>query len=161
MAATTAKPGSNGDGQNGWVEYRRLVLAELERLSSQVAMAQAQGVATQLAVSQAVNDTKQILLEKLRDTMSGIEDDYEKKIRTVETFAERRVKDLEVRHTQRIEDLKREIDKNEKNVKEAEKKLERNEKEVVGLKAKAIMLGALAGFFVAIGAVVATLYVGK
>lgn len=162
MAATTAnKTGPNGDGQNGWAEYRRLVLAELERLSSQVAAAQAAGTANQLTLSQAITDAKTTVLEKLRDTIKGVEDDYEKKIKSIENAVERKFKDLEARYNKKIEDLKKEVDKNEKDFKEAETKREKNEKDVAGLKSKMMILGGVATLLVAIAAVVATIYAGK
>lgn len=162
MAATTAsKTGPNGDGQNGWAEYRRLVLAELERLSSQVAATQATGVASQLALSQAITDAKNTIMEKLRDAIKATEDDYEKKIKVLENFVERKVKEIETRYNKKIEDIKKEVDKNEKDFKEAEKKREKNEKDVAGLKSKMVILGGIATLLVAIAAVIATIYAGK
>lgn len=151
MAATTAsKNGPNGDGQNGWTEYRRLVLAELERLSNANAANQLLGTTTQLVMTQAINDAKQTILDKLRDTMRASEEEFDKKL-----------KDLETRlHREHI-DLKKSVTKQEKDLEKTDKKQEKTDKELTSLKAKAMMLGALAGFIVAVCGVLASIFIKK
>ncbi len=151
MAATIAnKTGPNGEGQNGWTEYHRLVLAELERLSNQVSATQAHGQNTQLAMTQSLNDAKSHILDKLRDTVRSMDDDYDKKI-----------KEVELRHEKQIVELKKTIVKHEKELEKTEKKLEKTDKDLTSLKAKAVMLGAIAGFVVATVGVIASIFIKK
>lgn len=151
MAATTAnKNGPNGDGQNGWAEYRRLVLAELERLSNANAANQLLGTTTQLVMSQAINDAKQTILDKLRDTMRVADEEFETKLKALET-----------RLHKENADIKKTITKQEKDLEKAEKKQEKTDKELTSLKAKAVMFGALAGFIVAVCGVLASIFIKK
>jgi septal ring factor EnvC (AmiA/AmiB activator) len=162
MAATTAnKTVPNGDGQNGWAEYRRLVLAELERLGTQVAVTQTQGQNTQMAMAQALNDAKAHILDKLRDTVRTMDDDFEKKIRDIEEEAAKKAKEVETRHEKQIGELKKTITKHENDLEKTEKKLEKIDKELTSFKAKVIMLGAVAGFVVAVIDIVVSISIKK
>ncbi len=161
MAAINVSLPPSGDGQSDWAEYRRLVIAELERLGIQVEAAHAQGVATQLvvsqtvlatqlAVTQAVNDAKQSILDKLRETVSGVKDDSDRKLKEVET-----------RHDKTVADLKKDIVKQEKELAATDKKLEKATLDLTTLKTKAMMLGAGAGFLMALVGLLATLFLKK
>lgn len=159
MAVTaTNKPGPNGDGQNGWTEYRRLVLAELERLSAAVAASQVQGNNMQMATTQAINDAKHVILDRLHDTIKAVEDDYDKKFKIIGIDCENKVKDLEIRQNRKCEEFKRDLAKHWKDLERTDKKLERTAKELTILKSKAALLGALAGFLVALAGVLASIF---
>lgn len=147
MPATPPSKGANGDGPNGWAEYRRLVLAEIERVSQAAAKAESQGTAIQLALTQAISDARTHLLDKIRETASKIDEDHEKKLEAVEKDIERQLKDIETRHQVEIKSIKDEMDK--------------QGKDVSALKAKAALLGAIAGFVVALVGVIASIFIKK
>lgn len=159
MTAATGK--SNNDGHNGWAEYRRLVLSELERLSNQATTTQAQLNAMQLTMAQAIGDVKTVILDKLRETISTIDDGCDKNLKALEGEVEAHMKELESRCYKSIENLKKDFIKQEKSLERTDKKLEKTDKTVTGLKAQAILLGAMAGLVVAAIGVIVTYLVGK
>jgi hypothetical protein len=154
MTPTTSKTTVNNDGQNGWTEYRRLVLAELERLSNVLTAEQATSATLQLSLTQAINSAKQIILDKLHEDIKNADELYDKKLTSYELKLYRRIKEVETRYAKQLSDLKKDLEK-------AEKKLEMTDKEVTSLRSKALVLGALAGFVVALGSLVVSIFIKK
>ncbi len=141
MAAAAAnKPGVNGDG---WTEYRRLVLAELERLSKDLVYAQGQITTNHLTTSQAINSVKDTILDKLNTA-----------IRESEIGHHKAIEDLEERYDKKIDELKEDLKKQGKD-------LDKTDKGVTSLKAQAVLLGGLAGFLVAVGGVIVSIIFKK
>lgn len=126
MPATAAKTANNSDGPNGWAEYRRLVLAELERLSAAVSKMEGHGSSLQLALSQTISETRQHLLEKIHES-------------AVQVSAV---------HAKEVSNLVTEIDS-------LNDTIQKQQKDITGLKTKAAMIGAVAGFLMAAGSLIA------
>lgn len=152
MSTPTTKT-ANGD-QNGWVEYRRLVLAELERLSAAVAKTEANGSHLQMAMTQALSDAKQIILDKLRDSITKNDDETAKIVKDLVADFDRKTAVLEARFAHDLKEVKESLSRDEK-------KLDETHTELTALKAKAMMLGALSGFLVALISLVASIFIKK
>ena len=112
-----------GNDAESWIEYRRLVLSELERLSLVVERLEAQLVAAQLASSHAIAETHRNMLERIHHLI----DELDEKI--------------------------------SKRTAEADDRVNKLSQEVVTLKAQSALLGAAAGFIVAVVAVVVAFFV--
>ncbi len=136
MAATAQKTTPNGDGPNGWAEYRRLVLSELERISNAVAKCDSQSNAFHLTLSKAISDARDNLLDKLHK--SCLEQDTER---------DRLLKEMETQYDQKFTAL--------------EVKTDKHTVDLTSLKTKSAVLGALAGFLVALGGFLATVFMKK
>jgi hypothetical protein len=150
MAATPATnkgPNGNGDGPNGWAEYRRLVLAELERVSQDAAKAVQQGTAIQLALTQALSDTRSSMLDKIRETAIEQNKDFDRKLEAAEKESERKILALETKNSSDI-----------KAIREAQ---DAHGKDLAALKAKSALLGAVAGFVVALASLVVGIFIKK
>lgn len=154
MPGTTPKPAPNGDSQNGWAEYRRLVLAELERLSAAVAKTEGNHSHLQMAMTQALSDAKQAILDKLRDAVAKTEDENDRKIKDLVTDFDRKTKDIEARFAADLKEIK---DNHEK----TDKKVDLTHTDLTSLKAKALTLGAIAGFLVSLVGLVLSLVLKK
>lgn len=146
-AAPASKPGVNGDG---WTEYRRLVLAELERLSRDLDGIQSQVTATNLSTAQAINAVKDSILDKLATAIKTADCEYQKAIH-----------ELEARQNTRFEEFKKNLKKQEKDIEKTDEKTDKTDKTVTGLKAQAVVLGALAGFLVALGSLIVSIIFKK
>ena len=153
MSTPTGKPAINSD-QNGWVEYRRLVLAELERLSAAVAKGEANGSHVQMAMAQALSDAKQVILDKLRDSINKNDDETAKIVKDLIADFDRKTAVLEARFAHDLKEVKESLGRDEK-------KLDETHTELTALKAKAMMLGALSGFLVALIGLVASIFIKK
>lgn len=153
MPSTPAKPAANGD-QNGWVEYRRLVLAELERLSAAVAKAETSGGHIQIVMTQALSDAKQTIMDKLRDTLAKSDDETAKMVKDMVADFDRKTTALEVRFAHDLKEIKETQSKDEK-------KLDDTHTELTALKAKAMILGAMSGFIVAVIGLVMSIFIKK
>lgn len=120
------------EGPDGWVEYRRLILSELERISNSVAKCELQANNIHTHLIQAIADAKQSLMEKMREVYQKHEDERDKVVLQLKTEFDKKVSELE-------------------------QKTEKAFTEVTSLKAKATILGALAGFVVAVLGVIASI----
>jgi DNA anti-recombination protein RmuC len=158
MATTPANKALNDTGPNGWAEYRRLVLSEIERISTALAKCEGQTNAFHLALSQAISDSRQNLLDKLHELAQHLETDYDKKIEETEKDTNRRIEEVKKDGDKKIDGLKED---HEKRLKDLDKKSDKQSTDIATLKAKAIMLGATAGFVVALVGLFASLFLKK
>jgi len=141
MPNTTNKP--TGGDANGWTEYRRLVLAELERLSRELQQIQSQIASLQLVLSQSINDNKHTTSEKIREATNKLDDTYEKRCKETGTETEKSLKELE-----------RKLEK-------ADETIEKVAKDLHGLNSKAMALGAAAGFIMSLVGLMASIFFKK
>lgn len=136
--------------QNSWIEYRRLVLAELDRVSQEASKAIQQGNAIQLALAQALSDTKSSLLDKLRETAAKLEDNHDKRLESSEKEMEKKIAVVDAKIPPIIAEAKWLRDN-----------IDIFGKDLSALKAKAAMLGALAGLLVTIVGIGINMYMKR
>jgi DNA anti-recombination protein RmuC len=158
MAATQNKSSLSGDGPNSWAEYRRLVLSELERVSAATTKCEIQVAANFLTLTQTINDVRQQLLEKIRETAERIDDEREKKTRELELDYNKKVRELETEYGKKIDEIRKDADKK---LDETKKEIMLLGKDITTLKTKATVLGGIAGFLVALLGLVASIFLKK
>lgn len=136
MATPTSPktPNHGEDGPNGWAEYRRLVISELERIGAEAAKAVQHSTSVQLALTQALADSRTNLLDKIRETASKVEDENDRKL-------ELNKKDFE----EKFRLMRDESD--------------RHGREISALKAKAALIGGIAGFLVALAGLIVSIVI--
>lgn len=127
---------NDGDGPNGWAEYRRLVLAEIERVSHAAEKAATLVQNLQVTLTQAIADSKDDLLNRMSEVATRIDHASSLKIQASEKKTEDEIKALREEVTRQGNDLS-------------------------ALQAKATLFGAIAGFIVAVGSVLANMFIKK
>lgn len=75
--------------EGGWIEYRRLVLSELERINTTLKACESHSSTIHVSLSTTISDVKQNLMEKLHSHKEIIEKDYETKIDKLEERVDR------------------------------------------------------------------------
>jgi len=139
--ASTDKPGDT------WAEYRRLVLAELERLDVAVCKLAETNLEHERELVETLSACKTELIERLQTLKEMIED----------------------RHRRIVEDVKAELETKEKHdidelktlIKAVEDSYHKASAEIKVIKAKAALFGFLAGLAIAIASLVAKFVWGK
>ncbi len=159
------RPGAS-DGPNGWAEYRRLVLAELERLSSAINKVESQETASHQSTIQIIHDMRELFFEKIAQSSVSVHSVQDERRSELEDRVFRIMTELKEKYDNDIKELKEKYDNDIKELKEKhhkdmlDTKAEQNQhgNEISALKAKAAVLGAIAGFLVAIISVVVNIY---
>ena len=143
MAATPPVKGNRGpnndsEDSNGWAEYRRLVLAEIERLDKDASTALAQIATTHLTVTQLVSEARSALHDKIVESVRQVDEEHGRKL-------ERRLSSIKHDHQAEVKRLSDTLDS--------------HVKEISALKAKATLFGAMAGFLVALVSALAGIFI--
>lgn len=131
--ANANKPEPSGDT---WAEYRRLILAELERLDMSISRLAETNLEHEKELIEVVSTCKTELIERLQKLKDILEDRYRELIEAVK-------KELETKEQNDISALKAQT-------KELENNYHKVSAEVKVIKAKAALFGFLSGLVIAI-----------
>jgi hypothetical protein len=157
MPATPTKQ-SVGEPES-WAEYRRLVLAELERIGQEVARVDRNNATLQLTLHQAIADAKNNLTDKMRELLNRSEEEYDRKLAGVDARAHGALTTVDARSQVDLKALDTRFTDTTKSIKDEAKNIRDEQtkqgKDISSLKTTAALVGGAAGLIVAIAALIA------
>lgn len=90
---TPTKPNLK-ENTNGWAEYRRLVLAEIERLNITTSKLETQQSTDKISWHQQISEAQRQMVDKLHATESRMDDEYEEKHDEISEKVDKLINDM-------------------------------------------------------------------